>query len=112
MIEAVARGIPADVTVRLRKVTVTVTVKDAIFLTFADTLFAFSVGSDNRSSITGKGEAILMDEPLFHLWRLAFLLLLSSDGYGVTYGTHQNPISVSKNHKKCQHLECHQPENH
>ena len=48
------------------KVPATVTARDAIFLTFADTLFAFSVGSDNRSSITGKGEAILMDEALFH----------------------------------------------
>ena len=66
MIEAVARGIPADVTVRLRKVTVTATVKDAIFLTFAYAFFAFPVGSGNRSPITGKGEIILMDQALFH----------------------------------------------
>lgn len=66
MIKAVARGIPADVTVRLRKVPVTVTVRDAIFLTFAYAFFAFSVRSDNRSPIIGKGEIILMDKTLFH----------------------------------------------
>ena len=43
MVKAVAGGIPSDVTVRLGKVPVTVTGRDAIFLTFADTLFAFSV---------------------------------------------------------------------
>ena len=43
MIKAVARGIPADIAVRLRKVTVTATVVDAVFFTFADTFFTFSV---------------------------------------------------------------------
>ena len=144
MIETVARGIPADVTVRLRKVTVTATVKDAIFLTFAYAFFAFPVGSGNRSPITGKGEIILMDQALFHGDIQKFFLIdfkkrsvrlviegksfdairkeqqeswesltipehmehylsqgmdkktaMKQDGYGVTYGDHQNPISVS-----------------
>lgn len=49
MIKAIAEGIPADVTVRLKKVPVTVTARDAIFLTFVDAFFAFSVRSDQNS---------------------------------------------------------------
>jgi len=43
MVKAVMGRIPADVAVRLRKVTITITVKDAIFLTLADALFSFSM---------------------------------------------------------------------
>ena len=44
------------------KISITFAVSDAILFAFADALFAFSVRSNNRSSITGQCQSILMDK--------------------------------------------------
>ena len=66
MIKAVARGIPADIAVRLRKATVTATVVDAVSLhlqiRFLRSLCEVTTGVPSPQ----RGKAILMNQSLFN----------------------------------------------
>lgn len=65
MIKAVPGGIPPDVTVRLGKVAVAVTVGNAFFCTVADTVSAFPGRGNNRSAVTGNGKGVRINQPVF-----------------------------------------------
>jgi len=66
MVKTVSGRVPADITVRLRKITVTGAIGNPHFFTVTDTVFAFLCRSNKRRAITGKSQVIRVNEPLIN----------------------------------------------
>ncbi len=65
MVKAVAGRIPTNITVRLRVITLAVTVINAFFTAIADALAAFSGRCNNRSTIARQSKVAQIDQTFF-----------------------------------------------
>jgi len=63
MIKTIPGGIPSDITVRLRKIPVAVTIHNSFFNTITDAVFALSCGSNYRGSVTGSSKGRRINQP-------------------------------------------------